>query len=73
MAEKRRTVRIFKNGGNQAVRIPRELSFQQVELFVWRSGNELIFSAQPMDWSELLEGDAVASSGFMRGPAWEPR
>ena len=73
MREKRQTARIFRNGKNEAVRIPREFSFGQDEVFVTRRGDEVIFSARPRDLSALLEGDAVASNEFLRGPAWGTR
>ena len=73
MRERRRTARIFRNGRNEAVRIPREFSFGRDEVFVTRRGDEVILSARPRDWSGLLEGDAVASSEFLRGAAWGTR
>jgi virulence-associated protein VagC len=65
-----KTARLFRNGRNQAVRIPREMEFMEGEVFVSRRGDEVILSARPRDWSGLLGSKAVASSGFLRGIRW---
>ena len=70
MPETVRSARLFRNGRNQAVRIPRELEFANKAVFVSRRGDEVILSARPRDWSELLESKAVASSEFLRGVSW---
>lgn len=68
MAEtEKKTARLFRNGRNQAVRIPREFELDGDEVFVARRGDELILTARPRDWSALTQADALASSGFMRG------
>jgi antitoxin VapB len=53
-------VRIFKNGRNQAIRIPRELELSTNEATIHREGNRLII--EPVERTSLL--DVVA--------AWEP-
>jgi antitoxin VapB len=53
-------VRIFKNGRNQAIRIPRELELSTNEATIHREGNCLII--EPVERTSLL--DVVA--------AWEP-
>jgi antitoxin VapB len=55
-----RRVRIFKNGRNQAIRIPRELELSGNEAVIQRDGNRLII--EPVESSSLL--DLLAS--------WEP-
>lgn len=37
-----RRVRLFKNGRNQALRIPRELELRGKEAIVWREGDRLV-------------------------------
>lgn len=64
MAEKTRTARLFRNGRNQAVRIPREFEFAGEELLLEKLGDTLILSARPQDWSGLAE--AVATHEFLR-------
>ncbi len=49
----RERARIFKNGGSQAVRLPRSCRFadDQVEVFARREGNKVVL--EPADeWSE---------------------
>jgi antitoxin VapB len=55
-----RHVRIFKNGRNQAIRIPRELELSTNEATIHREGNRLII--EPVERTSLL--DLLA--------AWEP-
>lgn len=55
-----RRVRIFKNGRNQAIRIPRELELSGSEAVIQRDGNRLII--EPVESTSLL--DLLAS--------WEP-
>ena len=40
-----RTVRLFKNGRNQAVRIPRDLELPGDEAVIYRDGSRLILEA----------------------------
>lgn len=55
-----RRVRIFKNGRNQAIRIPRELELSGSEAVIQREGNRLII--EPVESTSLL--DLLAT--------WEP-
>ena len=59
-----RTARLFRNGRNQAVRIPREFEFAQHDVEIRRQGDSLILSARPRDWSALT--GTVATSEFLR-------
>jgi antitoxin VapB len=42
-----RHVKVFKNGRNQAVRIPREFAFPSEEAIMRKEGNRLIIEAAP--------------------------
>jgi antitoxin VapB len=53
------------NNRSQAVRLPKEFQFSTTEVFIRKQGDEVILSARPMDWSELLSPDAAASEEFM--------
>jgi antitoxin VapB len=55
-----RHVRIFKNGRNQAIRIPRELELSTSEVTIHREGNRLVI--EPVERTSLL---ALLAS-------WEP-
>jgi len=48
-----RHIRIFKNGRNQAIRIPRELELPVNEATIRREGNRLII--EPVERNSLLE------------------
>ena len=56
----RRHVRLFRNGRNQAVRIPRELELPGQDAILYREGERLVL--EPLGQASLL---ALSSS-------WEP-
>jgi antitoxin VapB len=60
--------RVFRNGRNQAVRIPREFEFAERDVEIRRQGDSLILSARPQDWSGLTGplAVAVATGEFLR-------
>ena len=61
----RRTAKIFMNNRSQAVRLPREFQVKATEVFIRRSGEEIILSPRPTDWSAYLEEGPLASPTFM--------
>ncbi|EFX1738975.1 AbrB/MazE/SpoVT family DNA-binding domain-containing protein [Shigella sonnei] len=51
-----RTVSIFKNGNNRAIRLPRELDFEGVsELEIIREGNSIILRPVRPTWNSFLD------------------
>lgn len=61
---KTRTLKLFRNGGSQAVRIPKEMNFDSDEVVLHREGNRLIIEpkaktlhslskqmGKPLDWN----------------------
>jgi antitoxin VapB len=48
-----RHVRIFKNGRNQAIRIPREMELSTSEVTIHRDGNRLVI--EPVERTSLLD------------------
>ncbi len=42
-----RHIKLFKNGRNQAVRIPREFELPGEDAIIWRDGHKLIIEAAP--------------------------
>lgn len=52
MAELERRVRLFRNGRNQALRIPRELEFEGDEAILRKDGDRLI--VEPVRKGRLL-------------------
>ena len=45
--ERARHVKLFRNGGNQAVRIPRELELPGEDALIFREGARLIIEVAP--------------------------
>jgi len=60
-----RTAKVFMNNRSQAVRLPKEFQVKAAEVFIRKSGDEIILSPRPADWSAYLEDGPVASPGFM--------
>ncbi|MGB6131132.1 MAG: type II toxin-antitoxin system VapB family antitoxin [Acidobacteriaceae bacterium] len=60
-----RTAKVFMNNRSQAVRLPRDFQVRASELYIRRSGEDIILSPRPADWSAYLEDGPVASSSFM--------
>ena len=60
-----RTVSIFKNGKNQAVRLPKDMEFQGVtELEIIRNGDTITLRPARPDWLSLSECEK-ADSDFL--------
>ncbi|HCH32137.1 MAG TPA: hypothetical protein DE045_04235 [Oceanospirillaceae bacterium] len=60
-----RTASIFKNGNNQAVRLPKDMSFEGVsELEISRVGDTITLKPHKPSWVSLA-GLAVADEGFL--------
>lgn len=61
-----RTVSIFTNGNNQAVRLPKDMEFVGVkELEIIKDGNRLILQPVRPSWLTLAETDK-ADDDFMQ-------
>ena len=68
-----RHVRLFKNGRNQAVRIPREYELPGDEAVIRRDGNRLIIEAVPRrsllatlaGWEPLVEDFPDVDEGLL--------
>lgn len=60
-----RTVSIFKNGNNRAIRLPRDLDFDGVnELEIIREGDSLILRPVKPSWGSFREQEK-ADADFM--------
>ncbi|ELH9453262.1 AbrB/MazE/SpoVT family DNA-binding domain-containing protein [Salmonella enterica] len=60
-----RTVSIFKNGNNRAIRLPRDMDFDGVsELEIVREGDSIILRPVRPTWSSFLESEK-ADPDFM--------
>ena len=57
------TASLFKNGGNQAVRLPRELEFEGVsEVEIRRQGNSIVLTPVRKTWRSFAETAPVDDS-----------
>ncbi|MBS97250.1 MAG: AbrB family transcriptional regulator [Oceanospirillaceae bacterium] len=60
-----RRVSIFKNGKNQAIRLPKEFEFQGVtELEIIKSGDAIVLRPAKPGWASLADL-GTADSGFL--------
>lgn len=64
--------KLFKNGGNQAVRIPRRWAFEGDTVTMIRQGDALIIRPKKDDWSEVEDLAAEFDSDFMAGGTEDP-
>lgn len=60
-----RTVSVFRNGNNRAIRLPRDLDFDGVnELEIIREGDTLILRPVKLSWSSFRQ-EEKADADFM--------
>ncbi|MDR0781298.1 MAG: type II toxin-antitoxin system VapB family antitoxin [Pseudomonadales bacterium] len=61
-----RTVSLFTNNRNQAIRIPRELEFNGIsEVEIFKEGDSLIIRPVRLSWRSLLD-EPKAAADFLR-------
>jgi tRNA(fMet)-specific endonuclease VapC len=53
------------NNRSQAIRLPKDFQVRAREVFIRKSGDEIILSPRPADWSAYLEEGPAASREFM--------
>jgi antitoxin VapB len=64
-----RTVSIFTNGNNQAVRIPKDMEFSNLkELEIFREGDSLILRPTRPDWLSFAELDKADDDFLVERP-----
>jgi len=49
-----RIARVFRNGANQAVRLPRDLELDADEVIIRRDGDSLILTPRPRTWDDYF-------------------
>lgn len=52
---KKRKARLFRNGRNQAVRLPVEFEINADEVYVRCEGNEIVLTPKPRSWDNYFE------------------
>lgn len=50
-----RTARLFRNGRNQAVRLPRDLEIDADEVLIRRDGDSIVLTPKPRAWADYFE------------------
>jgi len=59
-----RTVRLFRNGKNQAVRLPKEFEIQASEVTIHRQGASLILTPKPQTWQDYFASAQSLAEDF---------
>jgi antitoxin VapB len=57
--------RIFQSGNSQAVRLPKEFSFEVDQVEIFRRGNEIILREHPVDGTDVFDALADLPEDFM--------
>ncbi len=52
--KKTRIAKLFRNGKNQAVRLPKEFEIQAEEVIIQKKGNNLILIPKPSTWDNYF-------------------
>lgn len=77
-AERARPVRLFRNGANQALRIPKEFELPGQDALIWREGDRLVVEAVRPAFAKgspqalLAALDAIAALGPVDDPDFDP-
>jgi antitoxin VapB len=59
------TAKLFRNGQSQAVRIPKEFSFEGAEVFIKKIGNAILLIPYRESWQTLFDSLNQFSDDFM--------
>jgi antitoxin VapB len=59
-----RTARLFRNGANQAVRLPRGLEIDADEVLIHREGNRIVLTPKPRSWDDYFAGGRRLADDF---------
>lgn len=60
-----KTAKLFQNGKRQAVRLPKEISFDGDRVYIKRVGNAIVLLPYQNPWDGLVKSLALFSSDFM--------
>ncbi|KMJ43894.1 type II toxin-antitoxin system VapB family antitoxin [Xenorhabdus khoisanae] len=64
-----RTVAVFKNGNNRAIRLPKDLDFEGInELEIIREGEAIILRPVKPSWNSLLDQDKADADFLSERP-----
>ncbi len=60
-----RTAKLFKNGGSQAVRLPKEYRFEGSRVFIKKVGDAVILLPRQDSWDMLFDSLEQFTDDFM--------
>ena len=60
-----RTAKLFKNGGSQAVRLPKEFRFEGSSVFIKKVGDAVMLLPQQDSWQVLFDSLEQFTDDFM--------
>ena len=66
-----RTVKLFKVGRSQAVRLPKEFRFEGTQVYVRRMGNAVVLLPCEDPWQTLFDSLGQFSDDFMESRCQE--
>lgn len=64
-----KTAKLFKNGGSQAVRLPKEFRFEGDFVYIRKIGTSVVLIPHYQAWQTLWEGVEGFSSDYMENRA----
>ncbi|MFW6011072.1 MAG: antitoxin [Desulfosalsimonas sp.] len=59
-----RIARLFRNGKNQAVRLPREFEMKASEVIIRKQGTSLILTPKPKTWQDYFASAQLLDDDF---------
>ena len=66
-------VKVFKSGNSQAVRIPKEFSIEEKELYIQKIGNTLVLTSMNDPWSSLRKSLTMFSEDVFSNGREQPK
>ncbi len=60
-----RTAKLFKSGGSQAVRLPRDFRFEGTQVFIKKMGETVVLLPQQNSWQTWFDSLAQFSDDFL--------
>lgn len=64
-----RSARLFRNGRNQTVRLPRDMEIDAEEVWIYRVGGRLVIEPKRLCWTDLADAPPVHNSFVSERPA----
>lgn len=60
------TAKVFKSGGSQAIRLPKEFRLDTEEVYLVREGEKIIISPKPLSWDSYFSKPSEVPDDFMK-------